>query len=143
MYDLMNPQRPAPDLMTGGQPSEADLRTLAAGGLARVVDLRMPGEHTAFDEAALCAELGVSRVVVAVNGPGGLTRANADAMVAAAAEAGGPVLVHCGSGNRVGGLYALHAAWTLGLPVDDAIAYGRARGLTALEPRVRQLLQAG
>ncbi|MFT4627274.1 MAG: hypothetical protein ACI8PZ_005956 [Myxococcota bacterium] len=141
MYDLMNPQRPEADLLVGGQPSVQDLERLAASGLKCVIDLRVPGEHTAFDEPATCARLGVKHSVIAVDGPGDLTIDNARRLVEAVAAAKGPTLAHCGSGNRVGGLFTLHAASALGMGEDDAIAYGKARGLSALEPRLRQMLR--
>ena len=53
----------------------------------------------------------------------------------------GPVMIHCGAGNRVGALLALRQS----LKGDDdetAIAYGKAGGLTLLEPRVREVLEA-
>ena len=141
MYDLMNPQRPDADLLTGGQPSERDLRRLVSSGLKCVIDLRVPGEHTAFDEGALCAELGLNYAVIPIDGSQDLTHDNAKRLAAAVDATKGPTLVHCGSGNRVGGLYALFAAWELGMEADDAIAFGKSRGLTALEPKLRQMLQ--
>ena len=51
----------------------------------------------------------------------------------------GPVLVHCGSGNRVGALLALRQS-LLGADDEDALAYGKSAGLTGLEPVVRARL---
>ena len=48
----------------------------------------------------------------------------------------GKVLVHCSTGNRAGALMAL-AAHAQGLPAADALALGKAAGLTGLEPAVR------
>ena len=51
-----------------------------------------------------------------------------------------PVLVHCGSGNRVGALLALQKSQE-GADVEAAVAYGKEGGLTRLEEHVRKLLQ--
>ena len=51
------------------------------------------------------------------------------------------MLVHCASGNRVGALIALSAA-DEGVPVEEALARGRAAGMTSTEARVRELLGA-
>jgi hypothetical protein len=50
------------------------------------------------------------------------------------------VLFHCGSGNRIGAVLALQAAWLDGVAAEDALDYGRANGLTSLEPTTRELL---
>ena len=50
---------------------------------------------------------------------------------------GDTVLVHCASGNRVGGLVALQAL-TDGEDIETAIAKGRDWGMTRLEVKVRQ-----
>ena len=53
-----------------------------------------------------------------------------------------PVLLHCGSGNRVGALLALAAFHVDGRPADAALQYGLDSGLTRLEPVVRDHLSA-
>ena len=47
-----------------------------------------------------------------------------------------------GSGNRVGALFALKAQYVDGKSTEDALSEGRAHGLKAMEPAVRQLLGA-
>ncbi|MCH7821705.1 MAG: hypothetical protein IIA07_06780 [Proteobacteria bacterium] len=53
----------------------------------------------------------------------------------------GPVLVHCGSGNRVGAILALRHRLS-GADDEEALSYGRSAGLTGLEPVVRERLAA-
>jgi len=55
------------------------------------------------------------------------------------AEADGPVLVHCGSANRVGALLALRKSMA-GADDEAALEYGRKGGMTSLEPRVKEAL---
>ena len=42
-----------------------------------------------------------------------------------------PVLVHCASSNRVGTVWSLYRADRGGLSADEAIAEGRAAGMTS------------
>ena len=50
---------------------------------------------------------------------------------------GGPVLLHWGSGNRVGAILALRHSLS-GADDEEAFSYGRSAGLTGLEPVVRE-----
>lgn len=132
---------PAPNLLTAGQPTASDFEAMAKAGLKHVINLRPPTEDAGFDEAALAARLGLNYTVVPVAGPGDLNRRSTQALDAALAKAGGEAtLVHCASSNRVGALLALRAAWLQNKPADEALAFGRAAGLTKMEPAVQQLL---
>ena len=51
----------------------------------------------------------------------------------------GPVLLHCGSGNRVGAVLALRESLN-GADDEAAIAFGKTAGLTRLEDLVRERL---
>jgi len=132
---------PAPGLITGGQPTADDFKALAAAGLKHVINLRPTTEDAGFDEAALVAQLGMRYTVIPVAGAGDLTEDNARKLDAAmAATAGQPTLIHCASSNRVGGLLAVRAARVQGKPNEEALAFGRAGGLTKMEPQVAQIL---
>ena len=50
-------------------------------------------------------------------------------------------LLHCASGNRVGALMALRAAWLHGASDEEALAIGRAHGLASLRGQVEMLLR--
>ena len=54
----------------------------------------------------------------------------------------GPVLVHCGSGNRVGALLALRESLN-GASDEEALEYGREGGMTRLEDVVKERLETG
>ena len=135
-------QAALPGVITGGQPDAAQLAALAEAGYRTVVDLRASGEPYAREEEQAALEaLGIEYVSIPVAGPEGLTEDNARALSAVLAdEEAYPVAIHCGSGNRVGALLALEAAWVDGAPPQEALALGRAAGLTGLEPKVRELL---
>jgi uncharacterized protein (TIGR01244 family) len=134
---------PASNLVTAGQPTAADFEALAKAGLKHVINLRPPAEDAGFDEAALARKLGLHYTVVPVAGPGDLNLRNTQALDAALAQTRGePTLVHCASSNRVGALLALRAGWLQKKSQEDALAFGRAAGLTKMEPAVQQLLSA-
>lgn len=136
--NLMNPEA---GYASGGQPSAEQLEAAAKAGVSRVINLRPASEDAGYDEAAKAASLGLDYAVLAVAGPQDLSADKTrqlDALLAA--QLGTPTLIHCASGNRVGALMALRAAWLQGKSVDDALDIGRRWGLTKMEAAVRQIL---
>lgn len=127
------------NLYFGGQPSADDLKEAKALGITTIVNLRPRGEWP-YDEAGAARELGLQLVEIPVT-PATLSANDAAKLRDALGTAGGKVLIHCGSGNRVGGLWALHKRLHDGVEIDAAIAEGKAVGLSAapLEARVRDL----
>ena len=130
-----------------GQPDEARLRALAPE-VARVVNLRAPDEDwkgkPKFDEAAAVAAVGGSYVSVPVTKKTVRDPAVRKQVYAlfeeAMKEPAKLTWFHCSSGNRVGGLWALYRAEVEGKPLEEAIADGKAAGMTRLEPIVREIL---
>lgn len=133
---------PAAGLYTGGQPDAQAWPALAAAGVTTVVNLRSADEMQGDDEADAVRALGMHYVSIPVAGAADVDTAHAARLHRALAAAPGKVLVHCASGNRVGALLAIDAARANDGDVERAIAYGRAAGLTSLEPRVREVLAA-
>lgn len=131
---------PFDGILTGGQPSPAELEAVRDAGFETVINLRRPGERGTQGEAERVGELGMRYVSIPVAGADGLTEENARALAAALALASGPVLVHCGSSNRVGALFALKAFHLDGASPEQALEIGRAAGLTRLEGAVREKL---
>lgn len=139
---LPNGRAPLPRVVTGGQPSAEQLAGLAAAGFRTVVNLRADGEPSPVGEPEAAVEgLGMRYVHIPVAGAEGLDRENARALSEVLAdEAAYPVAVYCGSGNRVGALLALEAAWIERAAPEEALELGLDAGLTRLEPQVRELL---
>jgi uncharacterized protein (TIGR01244 family) len=133
-------RNPAEDLYTGGQPTAEQLQQAATAGITTVIDLRQPTEDRGFDETATAASLGLHYVRIPVGGAAGLTPAKVQALQAALAQANGPVLLHCASGNRVGALLALMKAQQ-GASTEQALQFGREAGMTSLEAQTRTLLE--
>ena len=136
-----NAHEPAPGLLTSGQITQTQMDALVAAGYKTFVSLRYPTEQGAGWEEAYAAERQTWFVRLAIAGAQDLTRANVEALDQILdAAGGGPVVVYCGSANRVGALLALRARWMDGAPPEDALALGKAAGLTRLEPDVARLL---
>jgi uncharacterized protein (TIGR01244 family) len=133
---------PMDGVLSGGQPTREQIEAAAASGFGTVINLRL-GLETGFEwEAETVEGLGMRYVSIPVAGSRGLTLENVRRIDAALSEAAaaGPVLLHCASGNRIGAILALRAAWLHGVEPASAIAHGLANGMTRLEPAVRGLL---
>ena len=84
--------------------------------------------------------LGLDYVSIPVAGKSGLTEEKAIELAWALEEATSPILLHCGSGNRVGALLALQAYYNEDEDPEAALELGLSAGLTSLEPEVRRIL---
>ena len=131
--------RPVDGITSSGQPGEPALKVFADSGYSAVIDLRGPSESRGLDEAAVVEGLGMSYVPFPISGADAINFDNAAKLKTLIELQDGPVLVHCGSGNRVGALLALAEALD-GADAEQAIAAGKAGGLTRLEPVVRERL---
>ena len=142
LIPLPNAKQPEPDLLTGGQPSEADLRAAAAAGYKTVINLRPGSEMAGFDESGLVESLGMHFISIPIGGGADLTEEHARRLDRAIATSNGlPVIIHCASGNRVGALLAVRANLIQGKSAQEALAFGKAAGLTTLEDAVKQRLK--
>lgn len=124
---------------TGGQPSAEQLRRAREAGLMSVISLCPPGEP-GYDERAEAEKLGLAFAAVPVAAACDINDRSARALHEALERSPRPVLVHCGSGNRVGALVALKAHSLEGRSKDASIAHGRKAGLTSLEDAVSAML---
>ncbi len=130
---------PVDGLTSAGQPDEQQLALFAEAGYVAVVDLRGESESRGLDEAATVANLGMDYVNLPISGAASISWQNAAKLEEILLSYDGPVLVHCGSGNRVGALLALSKSKN-GADEEEAVSYGRSAGLTGLEPVVRSRL---
>ncbi|MFQ6006824.1 MAG: hypothetical protein ACE5OQ_15135, partial [Woeseia sp.] len=130
---------PADGITAAGQPNEDGLRELKADGYAAVIDLRTAGEDRGLDEQAVVEELGMEYVSLPIAGKDGVNFENARLLDQILSEYEQPVLVHCGTSNRVGALLALREKLN-GAEDEEALAFGRAAGMTSLEATVKTRL---
>ena len=130
------------DVYSSGQPEQQQFEVLQLAGVKHIVNLRPVGEQD-WDEGALVESLGMQYHSIPVPGAQGVTTENARTLDQLLESLQGePVLVHCGSGNRIGALVALAESEIRGSSIDEAIAKGKRWGLTRLEPAVREKLTA-
>lgn len=131
---------PADGITAAGQPNEAEFKELADDGYAAVIDLRTAREDRGLDEETTVEELGMDYVELPIDGRDGINFENAKKLHQILSNYDEPVLVHCGSSNRVGALFALRAKMN-GANDEDALAFGKSAGMTSLESTVKTRLE--
>ncbi|MEM7351106.1 MAG: sulfur transferase domain-containing protein, partial [Acidobacteriota bacterium] len=120
-------------------PTPEQLAEAAQAGYSTVVNLRPPGENSEWDEATQAADLGLRYVNIPIAGAADLNADNAALLAEIVNDpATGPLMVHCASGNRVGGLFAMKAFHVDGKSAEEAMQIGREAGLTSLAEPVRE-----
>lgn len=134
-----NAKQPAPGVVTGGQRTPNQLRAAKDAGYRTVINLRTPKEKGTRREDV--EALGMTYVALPIASAADITEQNARVFAKALADAKRPALVHCASGNRVGALFALKALYVDGKSPGEALAIGKAAGLTRLEATVRARLE--
>ena len=136
--------QPRPNLVTHGQPEPHELVLVQRAGGKHVINLRGLDEFDDWDAGALVDALGMNYYHLPITDGQSLSRDRVALFDRILDDIGDePVLVYCGSSNRVGAMFALRAAWLEGYGADEAIELGREHGLTGLEGRVRELLENG
>ncbi|MGH7631606.1 MAG: hypothetical protein ACREOF_19900 [Gemmatimonadales bacterium] len=122
-----------PTVVTGGQPSAADLERFAAAGGEIVLDTRDPREPRPLDEPATLQRLGVRYEVVPI-AAGMLTDETLERIREILRTAGNrSVLFHCASGNRVGASLIPYLVLDQGMDEEDAVAHALRVGLRSPE----------
>lgn len=139
-FGLSGAQHPEQGWLFGGQPTPEQLAAAGAAGY-RVIDLRAPNEDRGYDEKAAALERGIDYTSIPVDAQS-LQRDETYEAFFAALEGERPLLAHCGSGNRVGGLYYAYLVARRGLPREQALEQAKASGLRsdALQGTIDQWL---
>lgn len=139
--ELRNARLPETNLVTGGQPDQEQIEALRAAGAQTFVSLRAASESGAGWEELYAAEEGLEFARLPIDGADGLTRENVEIFAGLMeGQDDRPVVLYCGSSNRVGAMVALKAHWIDGVGPEEALEMGREAGMTRLEGRVRELL---
>ena len=139
-FHMKNTARPTETMITGGQPTIADLVKLKEEGVTTVINLRGLGENLGYNEAVELEVLGLKYVQIPMSGGDDLTIENATKLDEALKSVEGKVLVHCASSNRVGALLAIREFHLKGKSKEDALAFGVLGGMKSLTPAVEQRL---
>ncbi len=130
---------PEASLACSGQPTPEQFQKLKQNGVQRVVCLRAKTESGTGWEEDLAPHSGIEFVRFVIEGPKDITEAKAREFAALVGD-GEATLVACGSSNRVGAMMALKAKFVDGKSNEEALAIGKACGLKALEPAVKEAL---
>ena len=133
-------RHPRTGLVTAAQPDIGDWNELATDGIRTVINLRPQAEMQGRDERAEVTAAGMRYIELPIATAADITPENAHRLTALLGEAEGAVLVHCGSGNRVGGLLAVAMAQS-GMRTEAALEFGRGAGMKSTEPRAREVIE--
>jgi protein tyrosine phosphatase (PTP) superfamily phosphohydrolase (DUF442 family) len=128
------------DLLFGGQPSKEALLELGSQGYKTVLTTRGLNELP-WDEKALADSLGLRFVSIPMDKPVTAITDEQISQFADLMETGErPMILHCSSGNRVAGLWAVWLAEREGLAPADALRLGEQAGMTRIRPLVQERL---
>ncbi len=131
-YGIANATFPLPGVMAAGQPTGEQIQLLAEEGYRTVIDLRPPDEPRGFDEPDAAKRSGLAYVNIPVT-PATIDQATIDRFLDALRKAEAPVLLHCGTSNRVGGLLYAWLVLERKEPPAKALEKARAAGLRSPE----------
>ncbi len=129
-------------MLVGGRPDPKHLKQAKSAGYTTIINLQANGEAGVEKEIGLAQTLGLTYVSIPVAGAKGMTKENVVALDQAIHSAKGSIVLHCASGNRVGGLIALRAKWLKGKTSPESLREGISAGLTSLQPVVSNLLES-
>lgn len=141
---IPNQMQISPSIISGGQPDLHAFNQAKEAGFSHVINMRAEGEQPdPMEEKSVLEDLGFTYHFFPIAGSEDLTPTRAKEFADLLKSLDGQqVLIHCGSGNRVGAIFALIAFFIDGKTVRESIEAGVNAGLTGLEPMVRQILEA-
>lgn len=116
-----------------GQPTPADFAQARKDGVKTVINLRHPAEIKELDEAQVVEAAGLHYVSIPFKEPAELTDAVFDAVRHQLKTAPRPILMHCGSANRVGAVWLPYRVLDEGRTYEEALAEAKTVGLKSSE----------
>jgi uncharacterized protein (TIGR01244 family) len=118
-------------VILAGQPTPLQLANARDAGIKVVINLR-PQSEMSFDEASIATGLRMRYVSIPFK-PDTLGDAQAQAFIQEIRKGDGPVLVHCGTGDRAAGIWAVYEITDLKVKPEEAVARARTLGLRSPE----------
>jgi protein tyrosine phosphatase (PTP) superfamily phosphohydrolase (DUF442 family) len=114
----------------GGQPNLETLRWLKTQGVTTIINLRSEKENkdfaeTAFDEASIAGELGMSYASIPLGDKSSYRPQAVDTFAQVLASHGGKAFIHCLSAGRATYLWMAYLVRHRGMSLDDAAMIGR------------------
>ncbi len=132
--------QPVDGITAAGQPDAKAFEVFANAGYEVVIDMRGPDEDRGLEnEPELVEGLGLEYVAFPITDRKQIDFDTAEALDEMLESYDGPVLIHCGSSNRVGALLALRESLR-GATDEEALEFGKQAGMTGLESVVRERL---
>lgn len=130
---LANAACPLPGVVTAGQPTPDELERLAEAGYKTILDLRAPEEPRGYDEEAAARDAKMEYVNIPVT-PATLADEDFDRFRELMRDpARRPIVVHCGTANRVGALLIPYLILDEGKDPEDAFRVAVDVGLRSQE----------
>ena len=134
---VQNYNRAAPQVATSGLIGDGGAPLLAAHNFKTVIDMRTVTEGT-LEEKGLVEGAGMVYVNIPMT-VANLSEEHLKKFTEAFERSPKPVLVHCGSGNRAGAIWASYLI-NQGTELEEALAAGRKAGMRPpLEEKVKAL----
>ena len=118
----------AGNLFFAGQFTKADVELIKAGKFKRVITLRTDGEIE-WDEKAAIENAGIEFIELPFRSPDALTDEVFDEIRELLADDSSKTLLHCGSANRVGGVWLPYRVLDENMPLEFAIQEAEEIGL--------------
>jgi uncharacterized protein (TIGR01244 family) len=128
---IVNYSRVDASVGCGGRVSPAAMTALKAEGYVSVINLRQATEPEADVDAGRSAAqaAGLKYIHLPFNAAAPDTKVVDSFLLAVADKSNQPVFIHCGSANRVGGLWMIKRALRDGWPIEKAQAEAEVIGL--------------
>jgi len=126
-----------PGVLAAGQLTPEQMTALHEAGYRSFISLRVADERGAGWEEEYSETNGIHFVRMPIAGKAGIDEAHARELGTLMDAETKPMVVYCGSSNRVGALFGLKAHFVDGTPAEEALALGMASGVTSLEPVFR------
>ena len=115
-------------ICTGGQPTMEELEKLKAEGVKALVNLRMPAEFNAEEEAAKTKELGLRYFHIPFDTNSPKDETVEQFLTVMADKENRPAFIHCTTANRVGAFWMIRRVlvdgWTLEKADEEAKKIG-------------------
>jgi len=126
-----------------GQPKEADIELLKEKQIQIVINLRGEDESLGFDEAKTVADAGIKYANPSFSSPETMTDEKIGEIRKLLSDTNNqPMMLHCGSGNRVGAVWMIYRVLDEGWEYDQALKEARGIGLKSpgLEKRAKEYI---
>lgn len=133
------------ELTVGGQPTEAEIQTLAKDGFKSIVNFRTAGEDDqplSPDEEprkVVAAKMKYFHIPVSMKS---LDQAKVDEFRKQLKSLPKPVFAHCKSGKRAGAMAMMHVAVEKGMTGEQTLSQAKDMGFECDVPQMKELVKS-